>query len=901
MATSPSQKVITPLGAVDLSMAKAFGTPQNLLAAIRSGVIKAEPVTPSAAPAATTPKVDTLNIGKPTVTPTTTPTVTSSGLGANVLGRVAEKVTGTPVATGPVAPPGTQSVVPPPSTVVKKQEPLKPITNIEEAQRFVNGAPNSYYRYGVGVGGMGKYIPSLKDLYSDLEYYALKKMGGIYEIREKKINRIYEELTKAYFNPRQYALDEVHKITKRIVTAGSKSTYNPNDYTLDNNNLQKTIKYLLENENVNVSALQSVISNATKLGIEQAQQDIEYNIQANKPRGIDRFFDFAELAMGSIALPAMGNVLAGSLGVSATAGNAIANTIAGITNGGDPQEVLKRVVAGMTAYEAGEYVAALSKIKDPVIQNTLGNAVTQGTNAALLREDVKTALLAGAAGGAIAGGTLKATDDRAIAAAAGEYTKNIASGMSSADAMRNALIDFVLTDRGDAEEKIKKTVEEGSQASAVKPGSQLGEPSAGIGDVDISAPSSISSLTQFKTLPGETGNEVIKITDSEGVVTYKKDIKRIDPVTGKETGYSIVYDPVINKFTYEWGNPVKDSVGNIIGYEGIASATRPTETKTIGTNVPKPDSIILSTPTKLTGGLVGPVQPPPPVSTGGVKNITQDILNLTGIKPSTGTGAGTGAGTTTGVGTVKPPTGGTGGGVTAGTAGGTTAETTAGGTTAGGAPTGTIPAEVIPSAPTGVVPSAPITPTVPTTPSDTTVGDTTGTIPKDTAGAGTTGGAPSGVGTGAGESTTIGTGTETGTGAGAGAGTGAGADTGTGTGAGTGGEGTGGEGAGEGEAGKGGEGEGIGGGGGGGEGEGEGEGTGTEPMTEEDLILLGLISGGEKGTPKPVSKSTTAAMQALSQALRIGDPGEPLFGSRLGKRKNVWNVESLRIKDELGG
>jgi hypothetical protein len=72
-------------------------------------------------------------------------------------------------------------------------------------------------------------------------------------------------------------------------------------------------------------------------------------------------------------------------------------------------------------------------------------------------------------------------------------------------------------------------------------------------------------------------------------------------------------------------------------------------------------------------------------------------------------------------------------------------------------------------------------------------------------------------------------------------------------------------------------------------------------MTEEDLILLGLISGGEKATPKPVSKSTTAAMQALSQALRIGDPGEPLFGSRLGKRKNVWNVESLRIKDELGG
>jgi len=42
-------------------------------------------------------------------------------------------------------------------------------------------------------------------------------------------------------------------------------------------------------------------------------------------------------------------------------------------------------------------------------------------------------------------------------------------------------------------------------------------------------------------------------------------------------------------------------------------------------------------------------------------------------------------------------------------------------------------------------------------------------------------------------------------------------------------------------------------------------------------------------------------MQALSQALSVGDPGEALFGSRLGRRKNVWNVESLRLKDELGG
>ena len=42
-------------------------------------------------------------------------------------------------------------------------------------------------------------------------------------------------------------------------------------------------------------------------------------------------------------------------------------------------------------------------------------------------------------------------------------------------------------------------------------------------------------------------------------------------------------------------------------------------------------------------------------------------------------------------------------------------------------------------------------------------------------------------------------------------------------------------------------------------------------------------------------------MQALLQGLSIGDPGDALFGGKLGKRRNVWNKESLRLKDELGG
>jgi hypothetical protein len=75
------------------------------------------------------------------------------------------------------------------------------------------------------------------------------------------------------------------------------------------------------------------------------------------------------------------------------------------------------------------------------------------------------------------------------------------------------------------------------------------------------------------------------------------------------------------------------------------------------------------------------------------------------------------------------------------------------------------------------------------------------------------------------------------------------------------------------------------------------------PATEP--VLLGLLGGG-RGATIPKTQRTpnereASSMQALSQALSVGDPGNALFGSGLGRRRNVWNVESLRLKDELGG
>jgi CheY-like chemotaxis protein len=83
-----------------------------------------------------------------------------------------------------------------------------------------------------------------------------------------------------------------------------------------------------------------------------------------------------------------------------------------------------------------------------------------------------------------------------------------------------------------------------------------------------------------------------------------------------------------------------------------------------------------------------------------------------------------------------------------------------------------------------------------------------------------------------------------------------------------------------------------------------------EPEVQRSVnrpVLLGLLGGGISGatqnqrTQRTPSEREAASMQALSQALSVGDPGDALFGSGLGRRRNVWNEESLRLKDELGG
>jgi hypothetical protein len=72
--------------------------------------------------------------------------------------------------------------------------------------------------------------------------------------------------------------------------------------------------------------------------------------------------------------------------------------------------------------------------------------------------------------------------------------------------------------------------------------------------------------------------------------------------------------------------------------------------------------------------------------------------------------------------------------------------------------------------------------------------------------------------------------------------------------------------------------------------------------------ILGLIpssaAGGSGGLPASTApytgqgSGTSAGTAALAQALRVADPGSPLFSPAGGQQEGVWNTESLRYKDQ---
>lgn len=286
-------------------------------------------------------------------------------------------------------------------------------------------------------------------------------------------------------------------------------------------------------------------------------------------------------------------------------------TAAAITasQGGDIEDIGKAALGSFIGQPVGQFVGAKTgaaigaqNAAQVALSNAVGGAAGSAAGAAVMGTDVGEAAKLGAIGSA--GASLARSGAASLGAdqtgkAAG-YTADIGEALA-----RGAVTGDVAGELVGA--GVGALIGEGQQAlgelttptktAATKPapapfGSQIGEQMAGIGESGIAAPTSIATRPEFATRPGEEGDIVIKYTDRDGIVTYRKDVTSTLP-SGEKTGYTIVYDPQTDTVDYEFVSA--GQTGTTGGVEVSVSKTRPGEqpassaTKPAGTTQPSPD------------------------------------------------------------------------------------------------------------------------------------------------------------------------------------------------------------------------------------------------------------------------------------------------------------------------
>jgi len=440
-----------------------------------------------------------------------------------------------------------------------------------------------------------------------------------------------------------------------------------------------------------------------------------------------------------------------------------------LANGAKPEDVVRNAVGTVAAYQVPEVLKNINKeiasFAPNTVQDTVKSAIVNAENQAVFalitKQDVAANAIAGAVGGTVADVSKYGFDDPMAQKAIGEYAKYISLGVLPQDAAAFAASDYAI-DLAVAESK-KSTG--GMLPTSASAGSRIGSLSASTGDIDLTVPSEIATKAQFRTMPGEVGENIIQYTDKDGVVTYQKRVTAQTPI-GNKIGYTIVYDPELNNFSYEYRT----------GTETISSAAKPSLTT--------PDAPQVILPSRLAGAQTGQrIQGEdfgvPTVRQQTIPSSVEEMPTLSLLRRVR-----TGQETRQNEAPLQVDV-----------YGGTEADVSQ--RERALPPTETVAQRDIPETQRLIQPSE--------TESSRRVNEE------------------------------------------------------------------------------------------------------EEPVAQREpssSIILDLISGGgrqatrQQRTP---NEREVASMQALSQALSVGDPGDALFGSGLGRRRNVWNVESLRLKDELGG
>ena len=270
------------------------------------------------------------------------------------------------------------------------------------------------------------------------------------------------------------------------------------------------------------------------------------------------------------------------IGITGIAIQPVTAALISASQGGDIEDIGKAALGAYIAPTIARPVAAAAggvigtgSAAQVALANGVGGAVGSAAGAAAVGADIGEAATLGAIGSAGAslarsGAAELGLDETGKAAGyAADVGEAVARGSVTGDIGGELLSAGIGALAGEGQQALRELGEPTQVAIRPAPapfGSQVGEQTAGLEDSGIAAPASISSRPEFATRPGEEGDIVIKYTDREGNVSFRKDVTSKLP-SGETTGYTIVYDPQADRVDYEF------SEGNTV----VSAKTRPGE------------------------------------------------------------------------------------------------------------------------------------------------------------------------------------------------------------------------------------------------------------------------------------------------------------------------------------
>jgi hypothetical protein len=362
----------------------------------------------------------------------------------------------------------------------------------------------------------GKAIPGMANVIDELTYEVKRNPGRKGEARRQKtVQQLISKINQAKEDPTSFVKSslntQIKNYLRAYIYAGKGSDRFFGTPATWKKEVNTSVNFLIQNK-VPATEIQNIFTNAEG----QQKALIEESIRLQSQQGFfDKLFNVADnLIVGG---------LTSGLGLSPINAMALNSAIA-IANGASVEDALKAGLAGLGANQVGQYLQTVNSITaNPIVNSALTNAAQSASAAAVLGQDIKTAALAGLAGGAVAGTLYKASDNAAISKAAGEYTQAIAAGQSPQMAMIAALSGFADTEMDEAKRKIEteadainqtrkadaeskarqdQVVETFDQPKSPGVGTQIGDPTA-----------ELSGGVQFGSRAGAEGTDIVRDVD----------------------------------------------------------------------------------------------------------------------------------------------------------------------------------------------------------------------------------------------------------------------------------------------------------------------------------------------------------------------------------------------------